>query len=87
MAPGSSGPPKLVGRKYSYWKTRMTGYLEALHIICWEVTEKPIVGDWSEDQVKYHARAKNALFDALSEKTFAVVDAGFTKNNSFFFLV
>ena len=45
----------------------MTGYLEALHVICWEVTEKPIVGDWSEDQVKYHARAKNALFDALSE--------------------
>ena len=51
----------------------MTGYLEALHVICWEVTEKPIVGDWSEDQVKYHARAKNALFDALSEDIFARV--------------
>ena len=45
----------------------MTGYLEALHVICWEVTKKPIVDDWSEDQIKYHARAKNALFDALSE--------------------
>jgi len=51
----------------------MTGYLEALHVICWEVTEKPIVGNWSEDQVKYHARAKNALFDALSEDIFARV--------------
>ena len=73
MAPGSSGPPKLDGRNYSYWKARMTGYLEALHVICWEVTEKPIVGDWSEDQVKYHARAKNALFDALSYDIFARV--------------
>ena len=51
----------------------MTGYLEALHVICWEVTEKPIVGDWSEDQVEYYARAKNALFDALSEDIFARV--------------
>ena len=51
----------------------MTGYLEALHVICWEVTEKSIVHDWSEDQVKYHARAKNALFDALSEDIFAHV--------------
>ena len=51
----------------------MTGYLEALHVICWEVTEKPIVGDWSEDQIKYHVRANNALFDALSEDIFARV--------------
>jgi len=49
MAPGSSGPSKLDGRNYSYWKARMTGYLEALHVMCWEVTEKPIVGEWSED--------------------------------------
>ena len=73
MAPGSSGPPKLDGRNYSYWKARMTAYLEALHVICWEVTEKPIVGDWSENQVKYHARSMNALFDALSEDIFARV--------------
>ena len=87
MALGSSGPPKFDVRNYSYWKDRKAGYVEALHIICWEVTDKAIVGDWSDDQTKYNVRAKNALFDALSEKTFAVVDAGFTKNNSFFFLV
>ena len=51
----------------------MAGYLEALHTICWEVTKKPIVGAWNEDQIKYHARAKNALFDALSEEIFARV--------------
>ena len=34
---------------------------------------KPIVGPWNEDQVKYGARAKNALFDALSEEIFARV--------------
>ena len=87
MAPGSSGLPKLVGRNYSYWKARMAGYFEALHTVCWEVTEKPIVGAWNKDQIKYHARAKNALFDALSEKTFGVVHTGFTENNGFFFLV
>ena len=58
----------------------MTGYLEALHVMCWEVTEKPIVGDWSEDQVKYHARAKNALFYTLSEDIFARVHS--KKNGS-----
>ena len=73
MAPESSGPLKLNGRNYSYWKARMAGYLEALHTICWEVIEKPIVGAWNEDQNKYHARAKNTLFDALSEEIFARV--------------
>ena len=73
MAPGSSGPPKLDGRNYSYWKARVAGYREAVHTIYWEVTEKPIVGNWSEDQIKYHARTKNALFDALSKEIFARV--------------
>ena len=52
MAPGSSGPPKLDGRNYSYWKARMAGYLEALNTIAWEVTENAVVGEWSEDQLK-----------------------------------
>ena len=71
MAGGSGGPPKLDGRNYAYWKARMAGYLEAINPIAWAVTEKPIVGPWNEDQVKYGARAKNALFDALSEEIFA----------------
>ena len=73
MAGGSDGPPKLDGRNYVYWKARMAGYLEAINPIAWAVTEKPIVGPWNEDQVKYGARAKNALFDALSEEIFARV--------------
>jgi len=63
MAPGSSGQPKLDGRNYSYWKAHMAGYLEAL-TIAWEVTENAVVGEWSEDQLKWNARAKNTLFDA-----------------------
>ena len=55
MAPGSSGPPKLDGRNYSYWKARMADYLEA------------------EDHTKWNARAKNTLFDTISEKIFARV--------------
>ena len=42
MAPGSSGPPKLDGRNYSYWKACMAGYLEALNPLAWEVTDKAI---------------------------------------------
>jgi len=55
VAGGSGGPPKLDGRNYAYWKARMTGYLEAINPIAWAVTEKPIVGPWNEDQVKYGA--------------------------------
>ena len=72
MAPGSSGPPKLDGRTYSYWKARMAGYLEALNPLAWEVTDKAI-GVMDEDHTKWNARAKNALFDALSEEIFARV--------------
>ena len=45
MAPESSGPPKLDGRNYSYWKARMAGYLEALNSLAWEVTNKAIAGN------------------------------------------
>ena len=51
----------------------MAGYLEALNTIAWEVTENAVVGEWSEDQLKWNARAKNTLFDAISEEIFARV--------------
>ena len=51
MAPGSSGPPKLNGRNYSYWKARMVGYLVALNPLAWEVTDKAM-GVMDEDQTK-----------------------------------
>ena len=73
MAPGSSGPPKLDGNNYSYWKARMTGYLEALNPLAWEVTDKAVAGVMDEDHTKWNARAKNVLFDAISEKIFARV--------------
>ena len=73
MAPGSSGPPKLDGRNYSYWKARMAGYLEALNPLAWEVTDKAIAGVMDEDLAKWNARAKNALFDAISDEIFARV--------------
>ena len=72
MTLGSSGPPKLDGRNYSYWKARMAGYLEALNPLTWKVTDKAI-GVMDEDHTKWNARAKNALFDALSEEIFARV--------------
>ena len=72
MAPGSSGPSKLDGRNYSYLKAHMADYLEALNPLEWEVTDKAM-GVMDEDQTKQNARAKNALFDAISEDIFARV--------------
>ena len=81
MAGGSGGPPKLDGRNYAYWKARMAGYLEAINPIAWAVTEKTIVALWDDDQIKYGARAKNALFDALSEEIFSRVHSKKTSRN------
>src|SRR6185437_13176619 len=72
MAPGSSVPPKLDGRNYSYSKARMAGYLEALNPLTWEVTDKAM-GVMDEDQTKWNARAKNIMFDAIGEDIFALV--------------
>jgi len=73
MAPGSSGLSKLDGRNYGYWKARMASYLESLNPLAWEVTDKAVAGVMNDDQTKYNARAKNALFDAISEEIFARV--------------
>ena len=74
MAPGgSSGPPKFDGRNFVYWKARMESYIEAQSVEAWEVTSKPIGGVPTESQVKYNARAKNYLFEAISEEVFAHV--------------
>ena len=87
MAGGSGGPPKIDWRNYVYWKARMAGYLEAINPIAWAVPEKPIVGPWNKDQVKYGARAKNALFDALSEEIFARVHSKDHSSHQCFFTV
>ena len=73
MVPGSSGPPKLDGRNYGYWKAHMASYFESLNPLAWEVTDKAIAGVMDDDQTKYNARAKNALFNAISEEIFARV--------------
>jgi len=50
----------------------MAGYLEALNPLAWEVTDKAM-GVMDEDQTKWNARAKNAMFDAISVDIFARV--------------
>ena len=51
----------------------MAGYLEALNPLAWEVTDKAVPSVMDEDHTKWNARAKNALFDAISEEIFARV--------------
>ena len=41
--------------------------------IAWEVTDKAVASVMDEDHTKWNARAKNALFDAISEEIFARV--------------
>jgi hypothetical protein len=48
-------------------------YLEALSPEAWEVTEKSMGRPASDSQIKWNARAKNALFEAISEEAFARV--------------
>ena len=50
----------------------MAGYLEALNALSWEVTDKAM-GVMDEDQTKWNARAKNAMFDAIGQDMFARV--------------
>ena len=50
----------------------MASYLEALNPLAWEVTDKAM-GVMDEDQTKWNARAKNAMFDAISVDIFARV--------------
>ena len=50
----------------------MAGFLKALNSLAWEVTDKAM-GVMDEDQTKWNARAKNAMFDAISQDIFACV--------------
>jgi len=51
----------------------MESYIEAQSIEAWEVTSTPIGGAPSESQAKRNAKAKNYLFEAISEEVFARV--------------
>ena len=74
MARGNgSGPPQFDGSGFPYWKARMQSYIESISIDAWIATSVGFEKPYDEFQAKWNARAKNAIFEAISPQVFARV--------------
>jgi lysophospholipase L1-like esterase len=52
----------------------MSAYLDAIAPEVWLATENSFTSDLTTDQVKLNAKARNAIFEAISEEVFARVN-------------
>ena len=66
------GPPHFNGHKFSYWKVRMSAYLEAISSKVWKVTKDGYddVNAITDAEKKANSRARSKLFEAISEEVF-----------------
>ena len=72
MAPGNgSSVPKFEGKNFAYWKVRMSSYLEAISPECWQAASVGFDLPLDGDEAKWNARAKNAIFEGISEEVFS----------------
>jgi hypothetical protein len=69
-----SGPPLFDGRNFSYWKSRMGAYLDALGPDVWNATKTGYTGALTPEQQKWNAKARNAIIEGISEAVFARID-------------
>jgi hypothetical protein len=69
-----SGPPLFNGRNFSYWKSRMSAYLDALSLDVWNATKISYTGALTLEQQKWNAKARNAIIECISEDIFARID-------------
>src|SRR3712207_2137591 len=81
--PRDHGPPPFDGTDYAYWKARMQAYLEALDPLAWEVVSTGVslrtpIGTLDVNLAKANAKAKNALFEAITKEVFARVKSAGT---------
>jgi hypothetical protein len=74
MARKGSGPPLFDGKNFSYWKSRMGAYLDALSLDVWIATKTGYTGDLTPEQQKWNAKARNAIIEGISEDIFARID-------------
>jgi hypothetical protein len=74
MAKIGSGPPLFDGRNFSYWKSQMGAYLDALGLDVWNVTKTSYTGAFTPEQQKWNAKARNAIIEGISEDVFARID-------------
>ena len=67
-------PPHFEGKNFAYWKVRMAAYLDAIAPEVWLATKTGFTGTPSTEQLKWNAKARNAIFEAISEEVFARVN-------------
>jgi hypothetical protein len=74
MAKMGSGPPLFDGRNFSYCKSWMGAYLDALGSDVWNATKTGYTGALTPEQQKWNAKARNAIIEGISEDVFARID-------------
>jgi hypothetical protein len=74
MAKMGSGPPLFDGRNFSYQKSRMSAYLDALGPDVWYATKTSYTGALTPEQQKWNAKARNVIIEGISEDAFARID-------------
>jgi len=67
-------PPHFEGKNFAYWKVRMAAYLDAIAPEVWMATKTGFTGTPTSEQLKWNAKARNAIFEAISEEVFARVN-------------
>src|SRR4026207_832630 len=67
-------PPHFEGKNFAYWKVRMTAYLDAIAPEVWLATKTGFTGTPTSEQLKWNAKARNAIFEVISEEVFARVN-------------
>jgi hypothetical protein len=74
MAKMGGSLPLFEGRNFAYWKARMAAFLDAIAPEVWLAIENGFTGDLTTHQVKWNAKARNAIFEVISEEVFARVN-------------
>ena len=74
MAKMGGSPPHFEGKNFAYWKVRMAAYLDAIAPEVWLATKTGFTGTPTSEQLKWNAKARNVIFEAISEEVFARVN-------------
>jgi hypothetical protein len=74
MAKMGCGLALFDGRNFSYWKSQMGAYLDALCPDVWNATKTGYTGALTPEQQKWNAKARNAIIEGISEDIFARID-------------
>jgi hypothetical protein len=71
MGKGSgNGPPRLAGKRFTFWAHRIATYFHAQHHDAWRTTMYSLPTVPTESEAKWNARARNHIFEALDEELF-----------------